>query len=249
VPEQLNLPSVRNFRDVAGHGYKTAHGSMRQGRVFRCNSFRVSDDDLLVLGTLGIVAIYDLRGQDEIDRLPDTPLPGAKWHHTWVPGLSREVMASLDTADQMRQAMVDHYRGFVSDPGKRAGFSTALAAMAQSDGAHVFHCSEGKDRTGWLAMLLQRLVGVSETDIIADFLLTNELMAGNGPSLVLARRHFGDRPLDFFRPAMIADPAYLEAGMSQLVEDYGDVERYLGEGLGLTDDHLVGLRRLLGEDE
>jgi protein-tyrosine phosphatase len=246
--EQLKLPSVRNFRDVAGPGYKTPHGPMRRGRLFRCNSFQVSDDDLPVLDTLGIVAIYDLRGPDEIDRRPDTRVAGARWHHTWVPGLSQAAMMSLNTGAEMRQAMIDHYRGFVSDPSKRAGFAVALSTITQNEGAQVFHCSEGKDRTGWLAMLLQRLAGVSETDMIADFLLTNDLMAGSGPSLDLARHYFGDRPLDFFRPAMIADPAYIEAGMNQLAEDYGDIERYLREGLALSDEQLDHLQCLLVEN-
>lgn len=245
--DELVLPSVRNFRDVAGPGYETAYGPMRRGRLFRSNSFQVADDDLPVLGTLGIVAVYDLRGQDEIDRRPDTAIDGAKWHHAWVPGLSRAVMASLNTGTEMRQAMIEHYRGFVSDASKRAGFAAALAAIAQHEGVQVFHCSEGKDRTGWLAMLLQRLAGVSEADMIADFLLTNELMEGSGPSLDLARHFFGDRSPDFFRPAMIADPAYLEAGMDQLTRDYGDVEHYLSAGLALSDEQVDNLQRLLVE--
>ncbi|MDT2005809.1 tyrosine-protein phosphatase [Rhodococcus opacus] len=200
-----------------------------------------------ILGALGIVAIYDLRGQDEVARRPDTLVEGAKWQHTAVPGLGRATMESLNTATEMRQAMVDHYRGFVGDPMKRAGFAAVLSAIAQNDGAQVFHCSEGKDRTGWLAMLLQRLVGVSETDILADFLLTNERMAASSSTLDLARGYFGDRPLDFIRPALIADTAYLEAGMTQLAKDFGDLERYLSAGLGLSDHELDALQRLLVE--
>jgi protein-tyrosine phosphatase len=109
----------------------------------------------------------------------------------------------------------------------------------------VFHCSEGKDRTGWVAILLQCLAGVSDHDILADYLLTNELMRGGGDTRSLARVVFGDMPDDFFAPAMIADTAYLKAGMTQLEADYGTVEGYLLGGLGLSEDHLERLRTLL----
>jgi hypothetical protein len=41
------LPSLPNFRDVAGaEGYRTPRGRMRRGQVFRSSTFRVSADDL-----------------------------------------------------------------------------------------------------------------------------------------------------------------------------------------------------------
>lgn len=242
---ELKLDSVRNFRDVAGPGYQTPRGPMRRRWLFRSNVFQVAEADLAVLSPLGIVGIYDLRGHDEIERLPDSSLAGAQWQHTWVPGLGKSAMAVLQTPAEMKQAMVDHYRGFVNNPAKRAGFAAALAAITRSDGAHVFHCSEGKDRTGWLAMVLQRLAGVSEDDIIADFLLTNELMRAGGPTRKVVEEFLGDRSAEFIRPAMIADVAYLEAGMSELEKDYGDVDSYLCEGLGLSDEQVERLRRLL----
>jgi len=129
----------------------------------------------------------------------------------------------------------------------RAGFASLLAGIAEVEGPQAFHCSEGKDRTGWAAMLLQSLVGVSRDDVVTDFLVTNQVMQLTGPTLEVAREFFGDRPDEFFLPAMVADVAYLEAGLEQLEADFGDVETYLRGGLGLDDDQLHRLRgHLLG---
>jgi protein-tyrosine phosphatase len=247
VPNDVTLASVPNFRDVAGPGYLTPHGPMRRGRIFRASTFCVADDELELLAPLGIVGIHDLRGPHEVDRRPDVELQGATWRHAWVPNLPSEVLARLETAADMRDAMVDHYRGFVTDAAKRAGFAALLSGIAEHDGPQVFHCSEGKDRTGWAAMLLQRLVGVSDEDVLADFLLTNELMSGTGPSLELARAIWGDRPDEFFRPVMVADADYLYAGLEQLEVDYSDLEGYLRRGLGLDDGQLDRLYRHLIE--
>ncbi|GAA1651756.1 tyrosine-protein phosphatase [Georgenia ruanii] len=243
----LKLDSVPNFRDIAGPGYRTSTGRMRRGRLFRANSFLVTAEELERLAPLGLMAVHDLRGQGEVDLRPDTVPRGATWRHSWVPGLSRDTVRTLETSAALRDAMINHYRGFVVDANKRAGFAHLLAGIAEVDGPQVFHCWEGKDRTGWAAMLLQTLAGVSHDDIVADFLLTNELMQRTGPTLELARRFFGNRPDEFFAPAMDADVAYLEAGLEQLEATHGDVETYLRTGLELDDDQLVKLRAHLIE--
>jgi protein-tyrosine phosphatase len=240
--EALKLESVPNFRDIAGPGYATPAGPMRRGRLFRANSFLATPEDLELIARLGIKVVHDLRGQREVDLRPDTLPIGATWRQTWVPGLSSDTMRSLESANDLRRAMIDHYRGFVKVADKRSGFASLLAGIAEVDSPQIFHCSEGKDRTGWAAMLLQSLVGVSHDDVVADFLLTNDLMPRTSATLEIARAFFGDRPDEFFMPAMIADVEYLEAGLEQLEADYGDVEGYLRAGLGLDDDQLDRLR-------
>jgi protein-tyrosine phosphatase len=242
----LKLASVPNFRDVAGPtGYKIPSGRMRRGQLFRSNTFLASAEDLARLETLGIVAIHDLRGQGEIDLCPDSVLAGAVWRHMWVPGLGRDVMLALDSAPAVREAMLGHYRGFVTAPDKRGAIARVLVGISEHGGPQIFHCSEGKDRTGWVAMLLQRLAGACDEDVVTDFLLTNELMAGYDATREVARVFFGDKPDEIFVPAMVADVAYLDAGLAQIEVDYDDVDTYLRAGLGLTDDQLDRLRRLL----
>jgi protein-tyrosine phosphatase len=245
--ETLALASVLNFRDVAGDGYRTRSGSMRRGRLFRSNAFVTKVEDRDHVAAFGLQAIHDLRGQREVDFLPDTVPEGATWRHCWVPGLSSDTMRTVETSAALREAMINHYRGFVSSPEKRAGFGALFSGIAEVDGPQVFHCAEGKDRTGWAAFVLQAFAGVSHDDIVTDFLLTNERMQRTGPTLDAARRFFGNKPDEFFVPAMIADVAYLEAGLEQLEADYGDLETYLRGGLGLDDVQLERLRAHLTE--
>lgn len=234
------LSSVPNFRDVAGPGYQTPEGPMRRGVLFRSSKFQISPEELNRVSALGIETIYDLRIQREFERAPDSEIAGATWRHAGVPGLSSDDMSTIETGNDLREAMINHYRGFVENPAKRAGFATLLVGIAESPGPQLFHCAEGKDRTGWAAMLIQRLVGVSDADVVADFLLTNDRMDPRG--LNAARAFFGDKPDEFIMPAMVADLAYLEAGVEQMEADYGDLITYLRSGLGLDDEQLSSLR-------
>lgn len=247
-PSLRQFASLQNFRDIAGPGYLTPTGPMRTNRLFRSNAFVPALDDQDQVAALGILAIHDLRGHGEVENLPDVVPEGAVWKHSPVPGVSRETMKTINTSDGLRDAMIDHYRGFVRDTPKREGFVPMMAGLVEVEGPQVFHCAEGKDRTGWAAAVLQAFAGVSEQDIIADFLITNERMQRTGPTLARLREVYGPRSADFWAPIMIADVAYLEAGFEQLVTDYGDVEGYLRQGLYMDDEQLARLRNhLLGE--
>ncbi|MBO4860221.1 MAG: tyrosine-protein phosphatase [Clostridia bacterium] len=47
-----------------------------------------------------------------------------------------------------------------------------LEAVAQSEGPVLIHCVEGKDRTGYVLMLLEALCGASYGEIVDDYMLT-----------------------------------------------------------------------------
>lgn len=58
-----------------------------------------------------------------------------------------------------------------------SGWEQALALAAdRSGGGVLFHCAQGKDRTGVLAALLQHAVGDSEAQIIADYAMSEVLL-------------------------------------------------------------------------
>ncbi|MBR2801424.1 MAG: tyrosine-protein phosphatase [Erysipelotrichaceae bacterium] len=47
-----------------------------------------------------------------------------------------------------------------------------LTAMAEQEGPYLIHCTEGKDRTGFVCMLLEALSGASYQEIVDDYMLT-----------------------------------------------------------------------------
>ncbi len=49
-----------------------------------------------------------------------------------------------------------------------------LVKMSGNDGPYLVHCTEGKDRTGFVCMLLEALMGASYKEIEADYMKTYE---------------------------------------------------------------------------
>ena len=76
----------------------------------------------------------------------------------------------------MEAYLVGYYRDAFFEPRQLALFTQAFAALDETDGAVVVHCTAGKDRTGLLAGLIQRVLGVHADDVMEDFLETNRVM-------------------------------------------------------------------------
>jgi protein-tyrosine phosphatase len=140
--------------------------------------------------------------------------------------------------------MTQLYRWFASSPAAGQVFAEALRLIATPDALPLlFHCTAGKDRTGWLAALLLSALGVERSTVVEDYLRTNEL---NAKSTAYLLSTFADRVPDpsGLLPLFEARKEYLEAAFAE-VDRYGGIEPYLREALGLDDAVLTALRETL----
>ncbi|RZL77646.1 MAG: tyrosine-protein phosphatase [Rhodococcus sp. (in: high G+C Gram-positive bacteria)] len=247
VVETPRLASVDNFRDVGGtgRGYATARGGhVTRGVFYRSNALVPSDQDLAVLTGLGLTAVYDVRTVEEVAAKPDRLPAGARY--LGIPILSGDLGAAVAQLKSPADAvafMQQMNRSFVDDAATRAGFSQLLTSLADTDGPQVFHCTAGKDRTGWASALLLSIAGVSQDTIFDDYLLTNDYTAASMKvtyDQIAASR--GEAVARIYQPLLGVDRSYLEAGLGRLTERYGTVDRYLTEGLGLSPATIDRLR-------
>ncbi|MFD4470415.1 tyrosine-protein phosphatase, partial [Rhodococcus sp. NPDC058505] len=133
APDAPRLPSVANFRDVAGTGagYVGAGGAhLNEGLFYRSDAVVPNDADLAVLEELGLSTIYDLRSDEEAADKPNR-LP-ADVAYVRIPILSGNVSEMVDqirTPDDARIMMREMNRDFVTGSAERAGFATLLTDM------------------------------------------------------------------------------------------------------------------------
>ncbi len=136
----------------------------------------------------------------------------------------------------------------VRRPVARESFAEVLRLLATDDGAPLaFNCTAGKDRTGVFAALVLRLLGVSEDDIVADYVLSNECRAEWNAG---AYERLGAAGLDIelIRPLLEQEASAMTAMFRAIDEDFGDFEAFLREGLGLEESVLATLREKLLTD-
>lgn len=242
LPFVVPLQGGSNFRDLGG--YRTADGRVvRRGAVFRSAHLgSLTDADRAALGKLGVRTIVDLRGVDEAAETPHR-IAGVECRIVGAhiePGIGEKIRRAIAngsaTPSFMMQCLTDHYREY---PRRcTPGFRTLFATL--SDSRHrplVFHCTAGKDRTGFASALLLSLLGVPWDTVVEDYLRTNALWIG----------HVGRYPeLDIDTRAAIieARQSYLEAAFEVIGADFGDPEAFAEKALGLD---LTARRRLKAE--
>ncbi|WP_055586221.1 tyrosine-protein phosphatase [Streptacidiphilus griseoplanus] len=196
--------------------------------------------------------------------VPDSP-DGVTLHHLPVYAerydiyvALRDALASRDAAAQRallgdgggEALMTGLYRWFVTEPVARDRFSRVLKLLAQPGGTPLlFHCTAGKDRTGWAAAVLLTALGVDRDTVFDDYLLTNERHAVIVERVMNAfgTRRIMDEP-ELLMPVYRADPAYLEAAFSEVENGWPSFDAFLTDGLGLDDALRKALRSALLTD-
>ena len=231
LPYVVALEGGSNFRDLGG--YRTADGrTVRRGSVFRSAHLgTLTDADRRSIGRLGVRTVVDLRGVNEAAETPHRVeglgcrIVGAHIE----PGVGEKIRGAVADGSAnpfvMMGFLTDHYRDY---PRRCApGFRTLFATLSEDDHRPlVFHCTAGKDRTGFASALLLTLLGVPWETVMEDYLRTNDLWTG----------HIGRYPeLDIDTRAAIVEARtpYLEAAFDVVRADYGSPEAFAEKALGL----------------
>lgn len=236
----MKIAGATNFRDLGNR--RTRGGqTVAPGRLFRADHLgALTAGDLAQIRALGVRRVLDLRGVNERAAAP-CALPQVVVHSlaiepTIVQKLSDLIAAGHRlTPGEVTAHMQDTYRGFVRHNTHR--FAELFAHLLERAEPTVFHCTAGKDRTGFAAALILRSLDVSEADVMHDYLLTNERLKP-----MEASRH-GLAP-ELQSVLWRVQPQFLQAAFEAVDADYGGVEAYLREGLRLGQAERARLREL-----
>ena len=254
----LGIPPVPNLRDVGG--YKTRDGAIvTRGLAYRSDTFNpMTAEDIRKLGRLDLKNDYDLRTTAEAKARPDEMPSGVRYHLLNVLADAKSAApAELEAllhepkkanvvlgGGKIEALFMEGYREFVSLPSAKQSYRTLfLSLMDREKAPGVFHCTTGKDRTGWAAAALLTLLGVPKETVMADYMRTNEYTL---PQFQKAIDGFvaagGDRAIAVAIFGVKSE--YLEASFDEMKKQYGTIENYFSEGLGIDAAGQKTLREL-----
>ncbi|MEU8136948.1 tyrosine-protein phosphatase [Streptodolium elevatio] len=257
----IPLTGAVNTRDLGG--YRTWHGrTVRWGRVFRGDALgKLTAEDVARLGRLGLHTVVDFRGpkeiaKDGVDRLPPrTLLVNNPVLDAAGDAMTDAITRALATGDPAvldellgdgrgAALMTEGHRSSVTSPAARAGFGDTLRRIAEHGTPLLYHCTAGKDRTGWMSALLLTALEVPDRTIVEDYMLSNENRRASNESTYAFLRSRGI-DVELVRPLMEQRPAYIEAALATMRAEYGSVDRYVRRGLGLSAGTIPRLRARL----
>jgi protein-tyrosine phosphatase len=234
----LNLAGASNFRDLGGYPAKDGR-AVRWRQIFRSNHLgHLTQADIEVLRGLGLKSAFDFRGIEErvaaMCCLEEIAVHSLPIEPTVVAALRARLAAgvALSSADAL-EIMCDSYRSYVryNTPSFRALFAHLLEDRAPL----VIHCTAGKDRTGFACALILHVLGVPDELIAEDYLLTNRFYRRDPTAS-------SDLPEEVKQVLARVEASFLAAAFDAVGADYGDLENYLGNGLGIGADERARLQ-------
>ncbi|HRV60972.1 MAG: tyrosine-protein phosphatase [Solirubrobacterales bacterium] len=256
----IPVRTLPNLRDLGG--YATAAGSrVKHGQLYRSVLLgRLSDDDVGKVRELGLKTVFDFRTAAEFEASPDRDVGARMINLDVLADRTGEgpasLLAKMNDPEAVKAALTDGrgaelmrtaYRELIDLPSARQAYGTFFDDLASGDPfPALFHCTTGKDRTGWAAAVTLLFLGVDEEDVYRDYLLTNEQLL---PALKPILTHIEEAGIEFdlLRPVIGVDRSYLETAIDLMKEQYGSIDGYMSEGLGLGDEVLEVLRDRLIE--
>ncbi len=227
----MNFTSCTNFR-TTGFIKSVLYRSDHLGAL--------NAEDARQIQALGIRRVLDFRGVSERESAA-CALPGVTVHSLAIEPSIVQTLNDLLAAGHELSApdvvghMQETYRGFVRHNTHR--FAQFFGHLLESNQPTVFHCTAGKDRTGFAAALLLHALGASDDEVMSDYLLTNERLKPAS----LTRLQL---PPQVTSVLYRVQPEFLLAAFEAVDADYGGLEGYLQEGLGLRETERVRLRQL-----
>jgi protein-tyrosine phosphatase len=255
-----------NLRDTGG--YRTSDGATRWGKLLRSDALhQLTDTSRESLADLGIALVIDLRDESELLSAP-SQLDGlgltvvhAPIYPTRTVGGAISGAGEHSSAGGVQASPADGhasvldglgdvtlrglYRTMLTDNGNNLARAVQLIARA-GDAPVLVHCTAGKDRTGLVVALSLLAVGVSREDVVADYSVTEQNLAGEWVEVMLSRIvEFGVTATPAIRELMSASPpALIEEAIDLVIAQHGSVENYLLDH-GLTHADLDLLRAAL----
>ncbi|MCL2560423.1 MAG: tyrosine-protein phosphatase [Turicibacter sp.] len=247
---------LTNFRDLGG---MTGHGGrkIKEKMILRAGQpVGLSEGDKEELSTVYKLAhIVDFRAESEVTKQPVDELASVAYLNIDILASHMKKQKNAPTLDDMiknlkpgvsDQYMSDVYVDLVMSEDAIIGYRGFIEALLTAKGALLFNCFAGKDRTGWGAAIALKLLGVSDEDIMIDYLASIEGRRAENEKMIEGYRAKGltEEQLTAFEEMMSVKPLYLNVALETVENEYGSFDHYLKTALKVTDAEIEKLREL-----
>lgn len=254
----LNFEGIANFRDLGGYANEQGR-QVKWGVLYRSGTFAHSSRaDLQGLQQLQLATLIDFRSGGEKREEPNQLPQPASFAVVEIPTLDEgnkalvgEVMARVESGDfdgfDPDQFMLSANRQFATEftPQFRQFIHTVLDAEGKPV---AWHCSAGKDRTGFASAILLRVLGVPQETVMRDYMQSKQhALEARKNQLLLLRVFKGEEAADKLAIMMGVEEAWLLAAFEEIDARWGSFDNYVSEGLQLTDRDIAKLRNQLLE--
>ena len=248
------LPLELNIRDLGGLATKDGR-HVKRGMLFRSSALAFFDEEELEpVRNLGIRTILDFRVQKGIQKDPDPQLEGAAYYNKCAavqnflddlnsPGELASLIFDKEQSGNAVDVLVSSYTASLafSNESYKFMFDCLLAGEVPM----LFHCSNGKDRTGVAAILILLALGIPEEVVKEDYMQSNICRQSDIDELMERFKMITgrlDNARSFFTMVGGVLPHSADMVISEILERYGTYENYMEQEYGFDKEILKKFR-------
>ena len=263
----LPVKGIVNARDLGG--YTMLDGRIVQsGRLLRAAHLAdATDEDIRNLERLPVTAVIDFRKEQEKVGKVDREVPGARYTSLPVDP-SGNAMATATEEEKkkfsgqkkfdVRKVIVfaafnkkaqavarEMYPTLLFDPDCQQQFARFFRLVLETEnGAVLFHCTQGKDRTGIASALLLAALGADRETIVADFDATNRVYEKDVRKYSRRVKFWGgkEEEVGVVKAFLGCNTENFIKALDRIDQEFGSLQAYLKGPIGLTDADIQTLR-------
>ncbi len=254
----LSFEKLHNVRDLGGMTTSDGRSIVPAMLIRGGHLSDLSERDRSSILSL-IDTVVDFRTEGERTEKPDTELPGIRYHHipimdSLTAGITREKEADRDIFVKLvlkpvdaKAYMCQMYHNFAESKYAADQYAQFIRLLIQPrERAIIWHCTAGKDRAGVGAAIIEEILGVKRDDIIEDYLMTNEYLQEDIAFLTeFVKKQTGTDSVladDALQYLFGAERDYIEEYYRTIDSTYGSFERFIRDGLQLTEEDIQKLK-------
>lgn len=175
--ENIKLSGAKNIRDLGG--IPVEGGVVMPKKLLRGShlaSITDEDSNILVF-EYNLKTVIDLRTLAEKEEVPDVRMSGVEYlempiFDSSLPGISHESKQDIDNIPNLQKlykyVMNSECVNYLAEIIRKI-------VLEDNGGSYLYHCTEGKDRTGMVSAILLLLLGADRKVIVDDYLYTNTI--------------------------------------------------------------------------
>lgn len=263
----LPVRGIVNARDLGAYRMKDGR-ILREGALIRAAHLaEASDADLEYLSAIPVAKVIDFRKDEELQGKVDRAVPGAEYVRIPVDASGnaaaqaseeerkkitgrkkfdvKKIIVMVAFNEKAAKVAREMYSTLVFNPECQQQFARFFReVLATENGAVLYHCTQGKDRTGIASALLLAALGADRETIVADFDATNIVYEADVRKYSRRVRFWGgkDEEVGVVKSFLGANTENFIGTLDEIDRRYGSIEAYLKGHIGLTDGDIRVLR-------
>lgn len=264
----LPIEGMINFRDLGG--YKNNEGKIiKWGKLYRSGHIHnATEKGRRYIDKLGINTIIDFRSDDEVMKYPNPNSstiisynldPNAHAAELSAQFTSSEADEDLnlvnkiieqkenETLENRYDIVEEQYRNFVLKKESQSAFKRMIEIIGDTNSSPILqHCRGGKDRTGFGAMLILGILGISDDTIIYDYMLTEQnRIERNRTKMQKYLEYTNDQEiLNYLSSLIETKKDFIEIPLNLINNRFNGIEEYVKKELNIKQETINNIRQM-----